>query len=170
MSDPAAGGARVARSLDELPEPAEIAGRSGLDFLQAVLAGQLSGPPIGATLGFALTEVGPGRAVFEGMPEFRATNPMRGVHGGWYGAILDSCMGCAVMTTLRRGQLYTTLEYKVNITRALALGTRVRAVGLVAHAGRRTGVATGELRGIADGRLYATASTTCLIMDAPAGS
>jgi len=160
---------RVARTLDELPDMADLVGRSGLEFMRDILTGRLSGPPIGATLGFGVSEVAPGRVVFEGVPEFPVTNPMRGVHGGWYGAILDSCMGCAVMTTLERGQIYTTLEYKVNITRTVPLGTRVRAVGEVSHAGRRTGVATGELRGLDDGRLYATGSTTCLIMAAPTG-
>jgi len=102
--------------------------------------------------------------VFEGAPDFSVSNPMRGVHGGWYGAILDSCMGCALMTKVPRGSAYTTLEYKVNITCAIPLGLRVQATGLVEHAGRSTGVATGEIRGIDDGKLYATGSTTCLIM------
>lgn len=68
-----------------------------------MLAGRLHGPPIGRTLGFALSEVEPGRVSFEGVAEVTAANPMRGVHGGWHGAILDSCMGCAVMTEVPRG-------------------------------------------------------------------
>ncbi len=158
---------RVARTIDEMPGMADLATRSGIEFMRDVLAGRLPGAPIWATLGFALTEVAEGRAAFEGVPEFAVTNPMRAVHGGWYGAILDSCMGCAVMTALKRGRVYTTLEYKVNLARAVPLGMRVRAVGLVGHAGRSTAVASGELRGVEDGRLYAAASTTCLIMDAP---
>ncbi|KZY30274.1 thioesterase [Roseovarius sp. HI0049] len=163
MSDPQP---HIANSLDDLPDMDDLLSRSGLEFTQEVLSGKLSGPPIGATMGFHLARVEPGRVTFEGTPEFNVTNPMRGVHGGWYGAILDSAMGCAVMTMLPRGRLYTTLEYKVNITRAVPLGMAMRAVGEVGHAGRRTGVASGELRGIDDGKLYATASTTCLIMDA----
>lgn len=163
MSDPAP---HVAQTLDALPDMTDLLSRSGLEFMQDVLSGALSGPPIGATMGFSLTRVEPGRVTFEGTPEFPVTNPMRGVHGGWYGAILDSAMGCAVMTTLPKGRLYTTLEYKVNITRAVPIGMAMRAVGEVGHAGRRTGVASGELRGSEDGKLYATASTTCLIMDA----
>jgi len=73
-------------------------------------------------------------------------------------------MGCAVMTELARGEIYTTLEFKTNITRALALGQTVRAIGTVQHRGRSTGVATGELRGVEDGKLYATGSTTCIIL------
>lgn len=160
---------RFAKSLDELPEIADVVSRSGLDFMRGILSGALAGPPIGETLGFDLVQVDEGRVVFEGTPEFHVTNPLRGVHGGWYGAILDSCMACAVMTTLARGQVYTTLEYKINITRAVPLGMKVRATGTVAHAGRSTGVATGEIRGVEDGKLYATGSTTCLIMAAPTG-
>lgn len=155
----------TAQSLDEMPTMEDLLARSGLEFMQDILEGRLSGPPIGATLGFELAGVEAGKVTFEGAPEQRVTNPMRGVHGGWYGALLDSCMGCAVMTVLERGQIYTTLEYKVNLTRALPLGVAVRAVGEVSHAGRRTAVATGEIRGISDGKLYATGSTTCLIME-----
>lgn len=155
-----------AGSLKELPDMADLTSRSGLEFMQAVLDGELSAPPIGATLGFWPVSVENGRVVFEGTPEFNATNPMRGLHGGWYGAILDSCMACAVMTKLPRGTVYTTLEYKINITRAIPLGMTVQAIGTVQHGGRTTGVATGEVRGIDDGKLYATGSTTCLIMKA----
>ena len=73
-------------------------------------------------------------------------------------------MACAVMTKVPKGSVYTTLEYKVNITRPIPLGTGIEALGRVQHAGRSTGVAMGEIRGVADGRLYATGSTTCIIM------
>lgn len=156
--------AKLAETLDDMPGMDDLLSRSGLEFMQDMIAGLLPGPPIGATLGFAPVSVEEGRVVFEGAPQFTVTNPMSAVHGGWYGAILDSCMGCAVMTTVPRGSVYTTLEYKVNITRAIPLGTRVRAIGTVDHAGRSTGVASGEIRGVGDDRLYATSSTTCLIM------
>ena len=156
---------REAQSLDELPDLDDMLGRSGLEFMRDVLEGRLAGPPIGTTMGFWPVEVSLGRVVFEGTPEFEVTNPLRTVHGGWYGAILDSCMACAVMTTLKQGQVYTTLEYKVNITRPIPLGTKVHAVGEVQHAGRSTGVARGEIVGVDDGRLYATGSTTCIVMD-----
>ena len=159
---------KVANTLDDLPELAELTSRSGLEFMQDIVAGRLAAPPIGTTLGFRPVLAEAGRVIFEGTPEVRALNPMRGLHGGWYGAILDSCMGCAVMTKVPKGSVYTTLEYKVNITRAIPTGMVVRATGIVDHAGRSTGVASGEIRGVEDGRLYATGSTTCLIMQAPA--
>ena len=73
-------------------------------------------------------------------------------------------MACAVMTMVPQGSYYTTLEYKVNLTRAIPLGTEIAAIGQLDHAGRTTGVAHGEIRGVKDDRLYATGSTTCLIM------
>lgn len=153
-----------ATSPADLPDRDTLLSRSGLAFIEDMIAGRLPQPPIGRTLGFAPTEAQRGRVVFEGAATFDAMNPMGGVHGGWYGAILDSCMGCAVMTELARGELYTTLEFKVNITRALPPDCPVRATGTVQHRGRSTAVAMGELRGRDDGRVYATGSTTCLVM------
>ncbi len=137
---------------------------SGLDHLRAVRDGRLPGPPIGGTLGFRLAEVESGRVVVEATPGPAHANMTGQPHGGWYGAVLDTCMACAVMTTVPRGSGYTTLEYRVNVTRPVPLGMRVRAEGVIQHAGRSTGVARGEIRGAEDGVLYATGSTTCLIM------
>ena len=157
----------IAETLDQLPDMDDLLSRSGLEFMQDMVADRLPSPPIGATMGFWPILAEEARVIFEGTPEFPVTNPMRGLHGGWYGAVLDSCMACAVMTKVPRGSVYTTLEYKVNITRAIPLGLTVRATGVVQHAGRSTGVATGEIRGVEDSKLYASGSTTCLIMKAP---
>ncbi len=115
-------------------------------------------------MNFRVTEVEPGRVVFEGTPDFAHTNPMGAPHGGWYGTLLDSCMACAVMTTVPKGSFYTTLEYQVNITRAVPLGDQGRRRG--GRPARRPldRRGPGELRGVEDGTLYATGSTTCLIM------
>ena len=86
------------------------------------------------------------------------------VHGGWYGTVLDSCMACAVMTKVPRGSVYTTLEYKINILRGLPLDMEIDCIGVTDHVGRSTGVAHGEIRGVEDGKLYATGSTTCIVM------
>lgn len=155
---------RVASGPQDLLSQDELLNLSGLEFMQAILDGTNPGPPIGATLGYRLHSVDEGRAVFRGTPEFYATNPMGTVHGGWYGTLLDSAMACAVMTKVPRGSVYTTLEYKINILRGIPLGMQIECIGVTDHAGRSTGVAHGEIRGVEDGRLYATGSTTCIIM------
>lgn len=149
----------------ELLSKAEVLSMSGLEFMQGIIDGKHPGPPISRTLGYQLYSVAEGRAVFRGTPEFNVTNPMGSVHGGWYGTLLDSAMACAVMTRVPRGSVYTTLEYKINITRAIPLGMLIECVGDVDHSGRSTGVAHGEIRGVEDGKLYATGSTTCIIME-----
>ncbi len=148
--------------------PAETAATmSGLELLSAIIAGRLPGPPIMQTLDFRLVEVGHGRALFEGRPAIRHYNPLGTVHGGYAATLLDSCMGCAVHTTLAKGISYTTLEFKVNLIRAITAETGiVRAEGRTLNVGRRTAAAEGRLTD-AKGRLLAHASTTCLIFDLP---
>ena len=155
---------RIAQGPEDLLSQAEALSLSGLEFMQAILDGTTSGPPIGETMGFTLHSVAEGRVVFRGAPEFRATNPMGTVHGGWYGTLLDSAMACAVMTRIPKGSVYTTLEYKINILRGIPLGMQVDCIGLTDHVGRSTGVAHGEIVGVEDGKLYATGSTTCIVM------
>ncbi|RRH75170.1 PaaI family thioesterase [Falsigemmobacter faecalis] len=155
---------RYAQTPADLPDLAQTLQMSGLEFMQKVLAGDLPAPPISNTLSFGLHEVAEGRAVFRGQAEFAHCNPMGGVHGGWYGTILDSAMACACMTTVPKGHWYTTLEYKVNIVRPLPVGLMVECIGEVQHSGRATAVSRGEIRGLGDGKLYATGSTTCIIM------
>ena len=156
--------AMFARSPEDLVTREAMLAQSGLAFMQDILAGRTPHPPIGEGLNYRLDAVEDGRVVFRGTALFAHTNPMGTVHGGWYGTLLDSAMACAVMTKVPQGSAYTTLEYKVNLTRNLPVGVEILCEGVVLHAGRSTGVATGALRGAADGRLYATGSTTCMIM------
>lgn len=142
----------------------QVSAMTGLEFMTGILEGRLPAPPISRGMGYALDAVEDGRVVFRGTPEFDVTNPMGTVHGGWYGTLLDSAMACAVMTRVPRGSVYTTLEYKVNILRTIPLGTEILCEGVTDHVGRSTGVAHGEIRGTADGKLYATGSTTCIVM------
>lgn len=153
-----------AESPADLPDRETLLSMSGLEFMRGMLDGRLPQPTIAGLLNYQLDGFGPGSARFRGTPEFRHTNPFGGVHGGWYGTVLDSVMGCAVMTTVPQGKRYTTLEFKVNITRALPVGMEIVAEAEVEHSGRSTAVAQGRIRGAEDGRVYATGSTTCIIM------
>lgn len=137
---------------------------SGLEFMQGMLEGRLPAPPIARTLNYHLTHVSEGKVVFRGSPTFDSLNPMGTVHGGWYGTLLDSAMGCAVMTKVPKGSFYTTLEYKINILRSIPVGRVVDTTAIIDHAGRSTGVAHGEIVDVETGRIYATGSTTCIII------
>lgn len=150
----------------DLPGPDWFKARSGLEAMLAMLAGEIPHPPMARTLDYALSAVEDGCVSFTGTAPAGATNPMGAVHGGWYGAVLDSAMGCAVMTKVPRGWWYTTLEYKVNLTRALPLGHPVICTARVAHAGRSTAVAEARMVDAA-GKVYATGSTTCILLPYP---
>jgi uncharacterized protein (TIGR00369 family) len=147
--------------------PEQVAGRTGLEMLQAMLRGELPYPPIARTLSFQLVEAEAGRAVFQGQPGTEHLNPMGGIHGGWYATLLDSALGCAVHTMMPAGRGYTTAELGVNLVKAIGRNVqRVRAEGKVLHCGRQLATAEARLFG-PDGTLYAHATTTCLVFELP---
>ncbi len=147
--------------------PEEIMALTGLELMQAVLAGTLPYAPIAATLDFGLVEVSAGKVIFQGTPQLKHYNPLGTVHGGWYATLLDSAVGCAVHTMLPAGRAYTTAELSVNIVRAASHKSGpLRAIGTVIHCGKQLATAEGKIVG-SDGKLYAHATTTCLVFDMP---
>lgn len=148
----------------------KVFGMSGMEVFQAIFAGDLPAPPIGDTMDFIPIHMEPGIAIFQGRPQLRHYNPLGTVHGGWFCTLLDSALGCAVHTTLPAGKGYTTLEIKVNMLRALTAAVPlVRAEGKVIHVGRQVATAEGRIVG-PDGKIYAHATTTCMIFDATGDS
>ncbi len=141
---------------------------SGLEFLQAMLVGKFPAPPICEVLDFLLVEAEPGRVLFAGIPADRFRNPLGTVHGGWMSTILDSALGCAVHSTLKAGQGYTTVDLAVSFVRAVHQSTgKLKCEAKVIHVGGR--IATSEARLVdVEGKLYAHGTTTCLVMPVPA--
>lgn len=139
-------------------------GLTGLEHMEAALRGEIPGAPIGALMGFRLTEVSKGEVRFEGTPDETTCNPMGAVHGGLMCTVLDSAVGCAVQTTLPAGVGYTSVEIKVNYLRPVFAGTPLFAKGWVTKPGRRVAFAEGEIRDAAD-KVVATASSTCLVFE-----
>ena len=146
-------------------DPSHFAGKTGLEQMQAMLEGAMPYPPIAQTLDFALVEVAPGKAVFQGTPQLMHYNPLGSVHGGWYATLLDSALGCAIHTMMPVGRGYTTAELSVNIVRAASHSSGpLRAIGSVVHCGKQLATAEGRIVG-PDGKLYAHATTTCLVFE-----
>ncbi|WP_189075047.1 PaaI family thioesterase [Deinococcus sedimenti] len=153
---------------DDMTPALEAARRlSGLEYLHAMVRGELPPPPIGRTLGMEpgrLEDFTEGRAVFRLKPQEFHHNPIGSVHGGVFATLLDSALACAIHTTLPAGVGYTTLELKFNCIRPLlAGGPEVQAIGQVVAATRQTAIAEGRI--VDDsGKLYAHATTTCLLL------
>ncbi|GIK80098.1 MAG: PaaI family thioesterase [Pseudorhodoplanes sp.] len=154
-----------ARMVGVVPAQTLLA-HDGLSFLQGIVEGRLPAPPMADTLGFRLIAVEKGRALFEGLPQERHYNPIGVVHGGLAMTLLDSALGCAVHSMLDRGETYTTLEIKVNLVRPITRDTGpIRAEGRIVYRGRTVGTSEGDLKD-AGGKLYAHATTTCMIFPA----
>jgi uncharacterized protein (TIGR00369 family) len=154
----------------EWADPAALAagaaGLSGLETMQAIIDGTIPPPPFASALSIEVIEVAEGRAVFAVEPAEWMYNPLGSVHGGVAATLLDSCMGCAVHTTLEADVGYTTTDLQVRYLRAMRAGAgRVLAEGTVVHAGRRTATAEGRLFLEDDPEvLFAHASTGCAIL------
>ena len=137
---------------------------SGLEFFEGIIAGRFPRPPISAVLDFEVVSAERGFVVFKGEPAFDFYNPLGSVHGGWTATLLDSCMGCAVHSMLEAGQGYTTLELKVNFVRPITADTgTLFAEGRIINPGRTVATSEGKLVD-PSGRIYAHATSTCLIL------
>ena len=149
------------------PAPTAAAGRerSGLELLRAVADGTLPPPPIAELLGMRMLEVDAGRALFALDPAEWMYNPIGSVHGGVAATLLDTCMGCAVHSTLAAGVAYTTTDLQVRYLRAMGADTgRVLAEGRVIHSGRRQVAAEGRVYVQESGKLIAHGTSGCLVL------
>jgi uncharacterized protein (TIGR00369 family) len=143
---------------------AGIAGKTGLEFLLAIVDGTLPQAPMSITLGFRLVAAEAGMTRFRGEPAEYQLNPMGVVHGGWSATLLDSAMGAAVMSTCAADTAYTTTQLNIHLTGVIGVETGpVIAEGRVVQRGGRIVTAEGRITS-ADGRLLAHGTTTCLLM------
>jgi uncharacterized protein (TIGR00369 family) len=151
---------------DPLPTAAAGARMAGLEYVTAVAAGELPPPPIAVTMNFSIAELDEGRAVFEGEAGEEHYNPIGVVHGGYASTLLDSALGCAVHTTLAKGEAYTTQTLEVKFVRPITQDTgRVRAEAEVTHRGRKQATVEARLTAVDGGKLLATGTSTCMILE-----
>ena len=76
-------------------------------------------------------------------------------------------MGCAVHSTLKPGQIYTTVDMSVSFVRAVLESTgKLRCEGKAIHTGSRIATAEGRIWHAA-GTLIAHGSETCLVINLP---
>ncbi|GAA4685847.1 PaaI family thioesterase [Frondihabitans cladoniiphilus] len=152
------------------PDPASIAAAaplsSGLDFLHRIISGEVPQPPIASTLEFALVAAEIGRVTLEAHPSEYAYNAIGSVHGGVIATWADTSIGYAIQTHLSEGKSLTTLDLQVRYLRPIHHDTgTVTIIAWTDHVGRRTGTAHAEIRDARE-RLLATATSTCLVLDA----
>src|SRR5437879_11938971 len=76
---------------------------SGIEYLKALQSGELPPPPIAVLMGMWITEVSEGRVVFAAEPAEYHYNPLGTVHGGVRGILLDSALGCVLVSMVTVG-------------------------------------------------------------------
>jgi uncharacterized protein (TIGR00369 family) len=150
---------------DPVATAAAGAEMSGLEYMRALVAGELPPPPIAVTMRMGPIELEEGRVVFAGEPGEEHYNPIGMVHGGYAATILDSALGCAVHTTLPVGTGYTSLGLEVKYVRPVTRDTgRVLCEGRVLYRGRKQATAEAKLTAAGSGKLLASGTSTLLIL------
>jgi uncharacterized protein (TIGR00369 family) len=154
---------RLVEWEDPAPGVAVMPTMSGLDYLRSMLDGELPPPPITSLMSMRLTAAAPGTATFVCEPDESHYNPIGTVHGGLVCTLLDSALGCAVQTTLPRGQGYTSIEIKVSYLRPVLAGSGpLTCVATVTKPGNRVAFAEGTVTD-ASGKAVATATGSLLV-------
>jgi uncharacterized protein (TIGR00369 family) len=149
--------------VDPRPQAAQALTMTGLDYLRAMMDGSIPPPPIASHINLEIVDASPGVAVMAATPDESHYNPIGSVHGGFFATLLDSVCGCAVQTTLPAGTAYTSLDLSVSFLRGITTDTgRVVATGRVTKPGSRAAFVEADIKD-ADGRLLATATSTCLV-------
>jgi uncharacterized protein (TIGR00369 family) len=147
-----------------LPREAAAA-LSGFDFLRGMRDGLYPAPPFSERADVWPVSVEVGKVAFAGAPSAMFYNPMGVVHGGWIALLLDTVMGCAVHSSLKPGQAFTTIDLNTTFLRPITEKTgKIRAEGTLLHLGGRVASAEGKLFD-AGGRLMAHGTETCAIME-----
>ncbi len=113
-------------------------------------------------LGVELASAGPGLATFTLVTDDRHRNPMGSVHGGVLGALADSAMVYAVISTLGPDETFWTLEQKMNFLRPVFSG-KLRCVARVDQRGRTIAYAEADVYND-EGKVVAKAVSTHLIV------
>lgn len=158
---------RVVEWDDPAPLAAALPAMSGLDFLRAIVRGDLPQPPIMATMGCEAVLAEPGHVEFRCTPDGSHFNPLGTVHGGYACTVLDSAAACAGQTVLPVGSGYTSIDLEVRYLRpVLPSAGPFTAVGRVVKPGRRVVFTEAELRDAA-GAVVATATSSLLVLPLP---
>jgi uncharacterized protein (TIGR00369 family) len=156
---------RTVNWYDPGPGVARGLSLAGIDYLKAMIAGELPPPPMATLMQFGLVDVEPGKVVLTCHPDGSVYNPNGAVHGGLVCTLLDSATGLALHSTLPAGKGYTSIEIKVNYLKPVRLGAGpLTATGTVVKSGSRVGFTEGAVAD-ASGAVLATASSTLLVFD-----
>ena len=142
---------------------------SGLEVLQAQLAGELAPPPIHFLTGVGPTAATKGEAVFALPCHEWLCSPLGTVEGGTIAMLADCALSSAIQTVAPPGAALAAMDLKVNFVRPVSPdGRELVAHGRVRHAGRTITIAEAEVVND-DGKTVALATGSAMLLaDRPA--
>jgi uncharacterized protein (TIGR00369 family) len=137
---------------------------SGLEVLQAQLAGELPRPPVSHLFGMRPSEVGEGRATFVLPATQWLCSPLARVEGGVIAMLADGALASAIQTTVPAGTALAMIDLKVNFLRpAQPDGHELVSHGTLVHRGRTMAVASADVIN-AEGKMLAVASGSAMLL------
>ncbi len=141
----------------------DVANTTGLDYLKSIKNKEIAPPPVAMLIGYKISTVENGYAVYELDPKEYHYNPFSSVHGGIISTLLDTAMTASVLSTLAKGTNCSTVEIKVNFVRPVTstcgtLACEARPL----HIGKSLATVEGKLKD-QNGKLYAHGVSTCSI-------
>ena len=143
---------------------------SGIELLRAIGNGDVPPPPMAQLVGLTPELAEDGRVIFAMTPAEYHYNTMGVVHGGAIATLVDTALGCAVMSKMPQGNGYTTVELHLNVVRPVTAATgRILCEAIIVHSGSRMATAEAKVRD-ESGKLYAHATTTCFVYPLPSPS
>jgi uncharacterized protein (TIGR00369 family) len=133
-----------------------------LEYMNALVRGDLPPPPVAQLIGFRLVEAGVGHAVMELDAEKRHANPMGTLHGGIICDLADGAMGCAIASTLEDGESFTTLDLTTKFFKPI-WNSRLRAEAKLTRRTRTLGFIECDVTD-EKGSLVAKVISSCMVL------
>ncbi|HET7380683.1 MAG TPA: PaaI family thioesterase [Gaiellales bacterium] len=147
-------------------EAEEWARRTGLEVLRGCVAFETV-PPIYHLTGLHPVEASEGSCTFAMPASPWLCSPQPVLYGGAIALLADAALSCAVMTTIRAGASFASLDLKVNYLRPVPPdGRLLHARAKLVHRGRSMALAEAELFN-EDGKKIAVASSSAIVLNRP---
>jgi uncharacterized protein (TIGR00369 family) len=120
----------------------QLMGVSGLELVRGIADGRYPPPPIMSLFPARFVSVEKGEVRLVCAPDRSFLNPNGAVHGGFLCTLMDTAIGCAVITESSPANPYATIELKVSFFRPLPTdGREVEVRGSTQRIGRRVAFA-----------------------------
>lgn len=137
--------------------------RTGLDYLQRVIAGELAPVAMLQTMNIRMVEAAEGFIRALVTPGDNHLVRPGVVHGGYAATVLDTLTGAAVSTVLEEGTAVGTIDLSVKLLRPIRPGIELTAQGRLINLSRRLAVSDARIED-AEGKLYALGSATNMLI------